>query len=311
MFDPQTAVNSAGASGSTWCDQNYIAVESFAVAALSPASRGEAGKMTRLRAADAERRAASDYTAEFSEALARGITIIKSFTAERRQMTLADAARAADLPRATTRRALYTLAYLGYVETEGRLFRLTPKVLELASAYLVASPVSSVLQPVCERLAAALGATCSVAVWDGGEVVMVARASPAQPAMTVGMGIGLRLPALASALGRVLLSNMPVERLDALLAERPPAAVTPYTITDPKKVRAAIFAAKRDNYALVDQEAELGYRSLSVPLRRYDGAAIAAMNVGAKIEQMSCEDMLAKCLPMLRAEAEAISGQLI
>lgn len=267
--------------------------------------------MTRLRPADAERRAASDYTADFSEALARGITIIKSFTPERRQMTLSDAARVADLPRATARRALYTLAYLGYVEVEGRLFRLTPKVLDLASAYLTSNPVTHVLQPVCERLAQTLGGTCSVAVWDGTDVVMVARATPAEPVATVGVGIGYRLPALASALGRVLLTNMPDDKLDAYLAERPPVAVTPHTVTDPAAVRRAILAVREQGYALVDQEAELGYRSLSVPLRRFDGTPVAAMNIGAKIEQLSAEEMLRESLPVLRAEADAIAAQLI
>ena len=180
-------------------------------------TRTSGAAITRLRKADAERRAENDYGADFSEALARGITIITAFNAERRQMTLSDVARAVDLPRATARRALYTLARLGYVETEGRLYRLMPKVLKFASAYLTSNPVSTILQPACERLAVQAKTTCSVAVLDGTEVVMVARAVPAQPA-TIGLGVGYRLPAYCSSLGRVLLSALP-ERSGRISAE--------------------------------------------------------------------------------------------
>src|SRR6266852_7188246 len=108
--------------------------------------------MSRLRPSDAEKRALRANSADFSEALARGLNVINAFDDQRRQMTLSDVARAIDLPRATVRRALATLVELGYVETEGRLFRLAPRILKLATAYLLSNPVSSILQPACERL---------------------------------------------------------------------------------------------------------------------------------------------------------------
>src|SRR5437870_351452 len=105
--------------------------------------------MSRLRPKDAEKRAERPNSTDFSEALARGLSVITAFDAQRRQMSLSDIARAIDLPRATVRRALTTLVALGYLEAEGRLFRLTPRILKLAIAYLSSDPVPSILQPVC------------------------------------------------------------------------------------------------------------------------------------------------------------------
>src|SRR5260370_36776448 len=149
--------------------------------------------MSRLRPSDAEKRAQRANSADFSEALARGLRIINAFDDQRRQMTLSDVARVIDLPRATVRRALATLAELGYVETEGRLFRLTPRILTLAIAYLSSNPVSAILQPICEALSHKVDASCSVAVLDGDQAVIVARAVPSRPT-SVGLGVGCRLP---------------------------------------------------------------------------------------------------------------------
>lgn len=147
--------------------------------------------MSKLRPLDAERRAQRPDSANFSEALARGLSVITAFDDQRRRMTLSDVARVVDLPRATVRRALATLVGLGYLEAEGRLFRLTPRILKLAAAYLSSNTVSSILQPVCERLSQQVGASCSVAVLDGDEAVMIARAVPARPP-AMGLGSTLR-----------------------------------------------------------------------------------------------------------------------
>jgi len=112
------------------------------------------------------------------------------------------------LPRATVRRSLLTLAHLGYVKEEGRLFSLAPRVLQLAAAYLGASHAAAILQPGCERLAAEYGETFSVAALDGDSAVMIAYATPRRMYMDA-PGIGLRLPAYCSAVGRVLLAALP------------------------------------------------------------------------------------------------------
>jgi IclR family pca regulon transcriptional regulator len=266
--------------------------------------------MARLRAADAEKRRGSDYGPDFLEALARGIAVITAFDAERRQMTLSDVARVVDLPRATVRRALHTLSCLGYLETDGRLFKLTPKILTLAAAYLTADAVSTVLQPTCERLAKRVGESCTAAVLDGPDAVMIARAAPTR-LVPVGIGLGYRVPAFCSALGRVLWAALDDTALDAALARLDPTALTPRTITDKRALRAIIVKVREQGFAFGDEEAELGFRSVAVPVRRYDGVIVAAMNIGARVERASPETMLGTHLPLLRDTAAALAPQLI
>jgi IclR family pca regulon transcriptional regulator len=268
------------------------------------------GPMSRLRPQDAEVRAQRALGADFSEALARGLGVVSAFDEQRRQMTLSDVARAVDLPRATVRRALATLVALGYVEADGRLFRLTPRILKLAIAYLSSDPVPSILQPVCERLCRQVGASCSVAVRDGEEAVMIARAVPARPA-SVGLGVGYRLPVFCSALGRVLASAMPDAELDAFLTQLRPVRFTRQTVVSKPEIRRLILDARKKGYALADQEAEIGIRSIAVPLIRFDGRAVAAINIGVQPEQVSAKAMIADYLPLLLKEATALKERLV
>lgn len=266
--------------------------------------------MSRLRPQDAEARAQRALGADFSEALARGLGVIAAFDEQRRQMILSDVARAVGLPRATVRRALATLVALGYVEVDGRLFRLSPRVLKLAIAYLSSDPVPAILQPVCERLSRQVGASCSVAVRDGEEAVMIARAVPARPA-SVGLGVGYRLPVFCSALGRVLASAMPDAELDAFLMKLKPVRLTRQTVVSKPEIRRLILDVRKKGYALADQEAEIGIRSIAVPLVRFDGKAVAALNIGAQPEQVSAKAMIADYLPLLLKEASALRERLV
>jgi IclR family pca regulon transcriptional regulator len=266
--------------------------------------------MPRLTAEHAARRDAKGQGPEYLEALARGLAVLQAFGPERRQMTLAEAARAVSLPRATVRRALHTLAALGHLESDGRLFRLTPRVLRLAAAYLGANGVSTILQPACERLSAETGAACSAAVLDGQEIVFIAYGQPAR-LLNVTTMAGIRLPAFCTALGRVLLAGLPEPELGAFLARLAPEPVTPRTETDIARIRAGIEAARREGFALMDQEAEIGFRSLAVPLRRYDGRVVAALNIGMHTERGSAEELQARFLPMLSHAAAEIGGQLV
>lgn len=266
--------------------------------------------MSKLRKADSEKRAQRINKADFSEALARGLTMINAFDSQHRQMTLSDVARAIDLPRATARRALATLVELGYVEADGRLFRLTPRILKLAVAYLSSDPVASVLQPICERISQQVDASCSVAVLDGEEAVMVARAVPSRPA-SLGLGVGYRLPVFCSALGRALASALPDEWLDGYLARLKPVRFTRQTVVAKAEIRHAILEVRSKGYALADQEAEPGIRSIAVPLRRFDGKGVAALNIAAQAEQVTAKTMVADYAPLLLEEAAAIRQQLV
>lgn len=259
--------------------------------------------MTRLRASDSQKRLASGFGPDFLEALARGMGILTAFNAERRQMSISDVARAVDLPRATVRRTLYTLEQLGYLDSDGKLFRLTPRVLKLAGAYLGSAGNASALQAACDRLCAELDEACSAAVLDGEMAVMIAHASPPRH-LSSAPGVGFRVPAFCSALGRVLLAETGGEPAGV-------TALTPKTVTDKSALKTIIARTAKDGYALSDQEAELGFRSLAVPVRRFDGRAVAALNIGIRIERATPKQMRDGFLPLLLKAAADLKDQVV
>lgn len=266
--------------------------------------------MPTIKRSEAEQRSVDAHGPDFLESLARGLRIIDAFNSARRAMTLSELARSAELPRATARRTLYTLERMGFVETEGKLFRLTPRVLTLATAYLVSNQVSTVLQPTMDRIAECAHEVCSAAVLDGDQMVFIARASPAR-VFTNGLELGYRLPAFCSSVGRVLLGRMSDEELDAYLGRLDVTATTPHTVTDKSVLKALVITDRKQGYSLVDQEAESGFRSIAVPVRRYDGAIVAAMNVGAHVDRISVGKMIDCFLPLLRSGAEEVQPMFL
>lgn len=266
--------------------------------------------MPRIKRSPAEQELADAAGSDFLEALARGLRIVEAFGRDRRWLTLSDVARLVDLPRASVRRVLYTLVRLGYAEVDDRLFRLTPRVLILAGAYLSSNAISDVVQPALERLSADLGEACSAAVLDGAEVVMIAHASPNRM-LPVSAQVGFRLPALSSSLGRVLLAALGDKELDALLVRTKLLKLTSATVTDKAELRRAIVKARADGFSLVDQEVEPGFRSISVPLKRRDGRTVAALNVGVHTERAPLDAMHKLFLPRLRALTDDLASQLI
>lgn len=266
--------------------------------------------MPRIKRATADERDAKDAGPEFLEALARGLRVIQTFGQEHRQLSLSDVAKLVALPRASVRRTLHTLIHLGFAESDGRMFRLTPRVLMLAGAYLASNPVSNMIQPALERLSTDLNEACSAAVLDGDDMVMIAHASPSRVLQLSGQ-IGLRVPAVSSSLGRVLLASLDDDQLDAVLLRVQPQRLTPHTVLDKNELRRAILKARKEGYSLVDQEVELGFRSISVALRRRDGKAIGSLNVGMHSERGPLKTMHDQILPKLRAVADDLRQQLL
>ncbi|MFI7133608.1 helix-turn-helix domain-containing protein [Nonomuraea sp. NPDC050153] len=237
--------------------------------------------------------------ADFSEALARGLAVLSAFGPERRRLTQADLARELDLSRATVRRAVLTLEHLGFLVADGRAYELTPRVLTLASSYLTSNVAGVIMQPMCDRICGELGEACSVAVLDGPDAVMIARAVPNR-LLQVGSGIGYRTPAAISSLGKVLLAHLPPAERAAKLAEIPDAPSGE-----------VLDRVLRDGYSYVADDVERGAHSIAVPLRRWDDRTIAALHVGCRIEQISPEVMHGDVLKVLRQAAEELHGQLM
>jgi len=246
---------------------------------------------------------------DFMTSLARGLHVIRAFSGVDRRLTIADASRATGLTRAVVRRCLYTLKELGYVATDGRTYSLQPKVLNLGYAYVSTAALPIAAQPVLEDLSEQLGEVTSVAVLDDGAVVYVARAA-ARRIMAVTLGVGSRLPAYCTALGRVLLASLPAQQATQELARSELQTHTRFTVTSRRRIEEILAQARREGFALNDQELEIGLRAVAVPVRNIVGATVAAMNVSAQASRVSRRELLEKGLPALRAAAERLGSQL-
>lgn len=247
---------------------------------------------------------------DFIESLDRGLRVFEQFGADTRAMTLSDVAKATGLPRATARRILFTLERRGYVASDGKIFALTPKVLSLAGSYMTSNQIVTIVQPVLDQISSAAQEISSLAVLLGHEVVFVARASPAR-VFSAGIDLGYRLPAFCSSVGRAMLGRYSNEDLDKTISEMTLTAMTPFTMTDKEAVKAAIIIDRERGYSLVDREAEPGFRSISVPIRRYDGTIVAAINIGAHVDRVSTGEMIDRFLPLLRDAAASVKPLLL
>jgi IclR family pca regulon transcriptional regulator len=246
----------------------------------------------------------------FVNSLARGLQVIRAFNRERPEMTLSEVAGHTGLTRAAARRFLITLEQLGYVCSDGKRFRLAPRILELGFAYLSSIDIWNVAVPVMEALSAELGESCSASVIEGCEIVYVARV-PTRRVMSVSLSLGARLPAVATSMGRVLLAFLPEDKAGERVATCPHCAHTPHTVIDRAELWAIVGQVRRQGWALVDQELEEGLRSIAVPLRGRSGKVVAAINVSAHASRVSVAHMQAVYLPALQRAAGEIARSLI
>jgi IclR family pca regulon transcriptional regulator len=245
----------------------------------------------------------------YVQSFARGLAVVRTFSSEAPAQTISEVAERAGLTRAGARRILLTLQHLGYVEAQGRLFRLTPKILDLGFAYLSSLPLWNLAEPVMEDLVAEVKESCSAAVLDATDIVYVLRV-PTHKIMAITLGVGSRLPAYCSSMGRVLLAGLPDEQLEARLAASKLVQRTPKTETDPTRLRALIEQVRVQGWALVAEELEEGLVSLAAPIRGRNGEVVAAINVSGQQHRTPPVVMLERFLPKLLAAAHQISSMI-
>jgi IclR family pca regulon transcriptional regulator len=246
----------------------------------------------------------------YVESLARGLAVMRAFREQSDRLTLSDVSRITGLSRAAVRRSLLTLQTLGYAESSGRYFSLSPQVLTLAQAYLSSSPTPRVAQSFLEKVSEQLGQSCSLSILHHDEVIYIAR-SARKRIGSLHRDVGTHLPAHCTSMGRVLLAALSDKELDAFLATAKLEGHTRNTITDPEDLRAAIDKVRRSNYSLVEEELEIDLRTLAIPIQNAPGRVIAAMNIGARASQTSRKQMLDEFLPVMRDAAANMRPLLV
>lgn len=254
----------------------------------------------------AEPRVREDH---FVQSLQRGLSVITAFGPENPELTLSEVARRTGLTRAAARRFLLTLVDLGYVRSDGRLFRLTPRVLDLGYAYLSSLSLPGIAEPHLEHLVKVTGESSSMSVLDGQDIVYVARV-PTSRIMTVSINVGTRFPAYATSMGRVLLAGLDKEALEEYLAHMDLTRLTEHTVGSVRQLRDLLGQVRAQGYALVDQELEHGLRSIAAPVRGKQGRVVAAVNVSSHVSRITKEKARREFLPPLLDAAAAIEADL-
>lgn len=263
-----------------------------------------------LRAADAAAAAEpGPPKRDLVAGLEKGLAVIEAFDQTRPRLTISEVAERTGLTRAAARRYLLTLTHLGFVHQERKMFALSPRVLRLAQSYMHSARLPRVVQPALIELAHTLKEASAASVLDDADAVCIAATSAGRNVSPT-LQPGTRVPAYCTANGRVLVAALPPEQAQAWLAQRTLRALTPYTITRPERLRAELQRTREQGYATVDQELELGMRSVSVPLTNWRGDTVASINLTAHASRMSIDDLVATGLPALR-QAQARLRQLL
>lgn len=246
----------------------------------------------------------------FIAALARGLSIMRAFGNQPDRLTLAELSKIVDLPRATVRRCLLTLNTLGYVESNGKYFRLSPQVLTLSQAYFSSTSLPSITQGVIDQISDAVGESCSVSVLAGGEVVYVARSARKRKA-SLHRDVGVNLPAYPTSMGRVLLANLSPEKLDAYFSRVDLRKFNHKTVTSEAALRKILGQVRKDDYCIVDGELEHELRAVAVPVRNVTGDVVAAVNVSTESDRMTIKQLQTDVLPVMRQAVSVIRPTLL
>lgn len=241
----------------------------------------------------------TDYIAS----LAKGLQVIECFGSETPRLTITDAAKRTGLDRATARRCLLTLHHLEYVEFDGKFFTATPRILRLGIGALASLPLPQLVQPWLDQLSEKIGESASVSILDETEIVYLARAAQRR-VMSIGLMPGSRLPAHCTSMGRILLSALPVDEARMLVDRSDLSPRTAHSLSDPDEIMNRIAEARNDGYCVIDQEVEIGLRSIAVPVMNTRGKVVAALNIGLAATQADAGELVARFHgPLLKVQA--------
>jgi IclR family pca regulon transcriptional regulator len=246
---------------------------------------------------------------EYVAGLEKGLAIIEAFGICNRPITLSEAAKITGHSRAAARRSLLTLQSLGYVQSDGRYFRLAPRVLRLGYAYVSSTTLSKIVQPTLEAVSERTSESSSMSVLDGSDVVFLARAATRR-SLSNGLGLGARLPAHCAATGRVLLAALPPDEAERRLRRMARHQMTPRTRTAIPDLMMLLEEVRALGYAVSDEEIELGLRSIAVPILDANGQTVASMSIAASTSRRTLENMLETLLPELESVRRMLTAML-
>ena len=240
------------------------------------------------------------------EGLGKGLRVIEAFDEDHPQLTASQVAERAEITRTAARRYLLSLVHFGYAASDGKQFWLAPRVLRLGQSYLGAAKLPRLVQPFIQRVAQQIGHTVNASVLDGHDVVYIARSSPPRW-VTIGYGVGVRVPAHVVTPGFVVLATLDDEAFEVWLAEHDFVVYTPQTVVSRALFRSQVRQARALGYWHTEQQLDAGLRGVAVALidrkGRCKGAGGTTMPMTA---YRNSEHMLEAVLPPLQEVAQGM-----
>lgn len=237
----------------------------------------------------------------------KGLDVIRSFGAGHRRQTITEAAERTGLTRAAARRFLLTLCEAGYARSDGKHFELTPAILSLSHSFLSGMGEIERVRDALLGLTRSLGESASAAMLDGTMITYVARSPAAHRIMTVGLGVGTRLPAHATSMGQALLATLHPRELERYFEAATLDRYTPHTLTTRAALTARLAEIRTRGYALVSEELEAGLSSIAIAVPGGISAGSLAINMSAPASRVGAEEMRDRFLPALQEAVRAIA----
>jgi IclR family pca regulon transcriptional regulator len=241
--------------------------------------------------------------------LEKGLSIIEAFDDAHPRLTASQAGERCGMTRTAARRYLLTLAHLGYVASDGKLFWLTPRVLRLGQSYLESARLPRIVQPFLQRVTAGTQEVAYVSVMDGDEIVYIAR-SGITTAMNIGFVLGARVPAQVTAAGMLMLALRDEASREDWLAHHELKTYTSHTITSKDRLRVELARIRAQSWAISEQQLELGFRGVAVPLIDRRGDLLGCLNVTMPMGHESSDHAITRTLPVLQETARAMRNMI-
>jgi IclR family pca regulon transcriptional regulator len=240
------------------------------------------------------------------QSIERGVEVLRAFGERDATLSVAEVATRVGLSRPVVRRILLTFEHLGYAVAQNGQWSLTPRILELGAGYFQRSSLPEVAYPYMADVVEATGETCSVGVLDGHEVIHVARVEDRRP-LPDAIRIGTRLPAHATAIGKVLLADLPERELKRYLAKGRLEEHTPNTITDPARLRERLDAVRERGYDVSMEELHPGQVAVAVPIV-VDERAVGGLTASSTTVRETEESLRETVMPVLQRAASGIAA---
>ena len=241
--------------------------------------------------------------------VANSLRLIKAFSEDEYEIGISELAKRLGLAKSTVHRLASTLLEEGMLEQnpgDGK-YHLGLALFELGTMVRRKMDFTVEARPFLRTLMEKTGETVHLAILDHDSILYIITHESKQ-ALRMGSKVGTRAPVHSTAVGKVLLASQPEDEIERILARGLPQS-TPHTIAEAKALRRELAAVRAQNYAVDDEESEIGLRAIAAPIRTYSGEVVAAISIAGPVHRMAKKTLLSWVRELVEA-ADAVSQRL-